>query len=185
MSQPSSYCQYVQQLESNHLHTIYHDTQYGFPIEGDDELFGRLILEINQAGLSWLTVLKKQDNFREAFSHFNVAKIAAYDESDLERLLDNPGIIRNKLKINAVIHNAQQVLKLQKSHGSFHKWLQSQGEQSMDDWVKLFKKTFKFTGGEITKEFLMSSGYIEGAHVPSCPCFSEIAKIKAENTLRS
>jgi len=141
----------------------------------DDELFGRLILEINQAGLSWDTILKKRANFREAYSNFNIKKIARYTEQDRERLLSNAGIIRNKLKVNAAIHNAQQILMLQKEHGSFQAWLDLHHPLTRGKWVKLFKKTFKFTGGEITNEFLMSSGYLGGCHDENCPIFKKAA----------
>jgi len=165
---PNSYCEFVASLPEDNVHRIYHDTEYGFSIESDDELFGRLILEINQAGLSWTTILNKKENFRKAFSNFNIDKIASYGEKDLERLLSDSGIIRNRLKINAVIHNAQQIQDLQKEHGSFKNWLDKQQLDSLDEWVKLFKRTFKFTGGEITNEFLMSTGYLKGAHIDSC-----------------
>ncbi len=170
----NSYCTYVCELEADNIHRIYHDTQYGFPIESDDELFGRLLLEINQAGLSWDTILKKQDNFRAAYAEFNIAKIAAFDAEDEARLLSDAGIIRNKLKVKAAIYNANQILELQKTYGSFKKWLDSHHPLSHGEWVKLFKKTFKFTGGEITKEFLMSTGYLEGAHAADCPIYQRI-----------
>ena len=80
MEKPSSYCQAVMLMEANNLHSIYHDTQYGFPNIDDDELFGRLILEINQAGLSWTTILNKQENFRKAYHQFSIKKIAVYKE---------------------------------------------------------------------------------------------------------
>lgn len=166
---PTSYCEYTQNLPEDNIHRIYHDTLYGFPVDSDDELFGRLILEINQAGLSWDTILKKQDNFRAAFSNYSITAIANYGQRDIERLLNNAGIIRNKLKINAVIYNANQILTLVQEHGSFKNWLDSQPKMDISQWVKLFKKTFKFTGGEITKEFLMSTGYLPGAHVKGCP----------------
>ncbi len=165
---PLSYCDYVRNLEENNVHRIYHDTQYGFPIESDNELFGRLILEINQAGLSWTTILNKQDNFRKAFDNFNLHKIANYNEKDRERLLNDRGIIRNKLKINAVIFNANRVQEIQREKGSFKAWLDENKGLSLEEWVKLFKKNFKFTGGEITKEFLKSTAYIDGAHFASC-----------------
>lgn len=171
---PTSYCDYVSRLPKDNVHSIYHDTQYGFPIDSDDELFGRLILEINQAGLSWETILKKQENFRKAYSNFSVEKIANYSEKERERLLSDAGIIRNKLKVNAAIHNAQQIQILQKEHGSFKNWLDHHHPKSKDEWVKLFKKTFKFTGGEITNEFLMSTGYLPGAHVEGCEIYEKL-----------
>ena len=111
-----SYCKYVKNLEGDNPHRIYHDTQYGFPISSDDELFGRLLLEINQAGLSWNTILNKQDNFRKAYSNFSITKIANYKIKDKKRLLNDAGIIRNRLKVAAAIHNAEQILHLQKDY---------------------------------------------------------------------
>jgi DNA-3-methyladenine glycosylase I len=172
---PGSYCYFVKDLEAGHVHRLYHDTQYGFPIEDDDELFGRLILEINQAGLSWDTILKKQNNFRRAYDGFSIAKIAAYREGDINRLLSDASIIRNKLKVKAAIFNAQQVAKLQAEFGSFKNWLDHQTHTEKADWIKLFKKTFKFTGGEITGEFLMSTGYLPGAHVKECPICKQLS----------
>jgi DNA-3-methyladenine glycosylase I len=171
-----SYCKYVEDFPKENLHKIYHDTEYGFPIEDDNFLFGRLILEINQAGLSWNTILMKKDNFKEAYSEFNIQKVAKYTDKDRERLLNNAGIIRNKLKVNAAIHNAQQILLLQKEYGSFKNWLDQQHPKTRDEWVKIFKKTFKFTGGEITNEFLLSTGYLKGAHEEGCKIHQEILK---------
>ena len=158
-------------------HGPYHDTQYGFPIDDDDALFGRLILEINQAGLSWLTILKKQEGFRQAYDGFSIDTVAAYGDEDRARLLADTGIIRNRLKVNAAIHNAQVIQGLQAEHGSFKAWLDLNHPREKVDWVKLFKKTFKFTGGEITGEFLMSAGYLPGAHAESCPVFKEIERL--------
>ena len=166
-----SYCAYIQKGgtdEAYLLHKKYHDTQYGFPIEDDNELFGRLILEINQAGLSWTTILKKQEHFRKAYSAFNIKKVAAYGEKDRTRLLNDAGIIRNRLKVDAAIYNAQQILALQKEHGSFRAWIEAHHPLEKVEWVKLFKKTFRFTGGEIVNEFLMSTGYLLGAHDDGC-----------------
>ena len=171
MEKPSSYCEYVKNLPEDNIHRIYHDTQYGFKIDSDNELFGRFILEINQAGLSWVTILNKQDNFRTAFSNFNIKKIADYGKSDISRLLANSGIVRNKLKINAVIFNARKIVELQKEYGSFKSWLKIKNDCNLNltNWVALFKENFKFTGNEITKEFLTSTGYIKGAHIETCP----------------
>ena len=169
-----SYCELIKTMDP--LHTIYHDKEYGFPIEDDNELFGRLILEINQAGLSWTTIIMKKDNFRRAYSEFDLFTVANYTESDRERLLNDAGIIRNKLKVNAAIHNANQILGLQKEFGSFKNWLDHHHPKTREEWVKLFKKTFKFTGGEITNEFLMSTGYLKGAHEKDCPIYDEVLK---------
>ena len=173
-----TYCEAVQQMDPSNPNIHYHDHQYGFPILDDDELFGRLILEINQAGLSWTTILHKQENFRKAYDNFSVDRIASYGEHERERLLSDKGIIRNRLKINAAIHNAQVIQQLQQVHGSFKNWLDHHHPLAKDQWVKLFKKTFKFTGGEITNEFLMSTGYLPGAHVPTCPVYQKIATLQ-------
>ena len=173
---PKSYCDYVFNLDKKNIHKIYHDEQYGFKIDDDNELFGRLILEINQAGLSWTTILVKQNNFRKAFSGFNIQKIAKYGEDDINRLLSDSGIIRNKLKINSVIFNAQKILILQEEFGSFRNWLEKNKGKKLEEWVKLFKNIFKFTGREITKEFLISTGQIERAHTLDCPIFNQVNK---------
>ena len=178
MDKPTSYCEAVMTMEKNNLHRIYHDQFYGFPIEDDDELFGRLILEINQAGLSWTTILNKQENFRKAYKNFNIKKIASFKEKDFERLMNDAGIIRNRLKINAAIENAKAILQLQKEYGSFKKWIEHHHPKTKEEWVKIFKNTFRFTGGEIVNEFLMSSGYLPGAHIESCPVYKKVLKAK-------
>lgn len=177
---PKSYCEAVEKMERSNVHRVYHDTEYGFPMEDDNELFGRLILEINQAGLSWTTILNKQENFRKAYDGFNIQQIAGYEEKDRQRLLSDAGIIRNRLKIDAAIYNAQRILELQHEFGSFKTWLDQQGNLSKDGWVKLFKKTFRFTGGEITNEFLMSTGYLPGAHISDCPVYKKILDQKPQ-----
>ena len=164
--------------ERRAIHKAYHDQAYGFPIHNDDELFCRLVLEINQAGLSWETILKKEQTFRKAYHNFKLKKVAAYTEADRERLMADPGIIRNRLKINAAIENAKTILQLQKSHGSFEAWLESHHPKTKEEWVKLFKKTFKFTGGEIVSEFLMSIGMLPGAHSEDCPVYKKTLKEK-------
>ena len=173
-----SYCDYCNSHPEDSLNKIYHDTQYGFPLRDDKQLFERLILEINQAGLSWITILKKADNFHKAYHGFDVAKVAKYGEKDIERLLNDPGIIRNRLKINAAIVNAQKILELQKECGSFRNWLDTNHPLTKEEWVKLFKKTFVFTGGEIVNEFLLSTGYLVGAHDQSCPIFKKVASLR-------
>jgi DNA-3-methyladenine glycosylase I len=159
------------------FHGPYHDDEYGFPIADDDALFERLVLEINQAGLSWLTILKKRDHFRAAFANFDIDRVARFSDKKRERLLNDAGIIRNRLKINAAIENARRIVKLRKSHGSFAAWLDAHHPRSKDEWVRLFKKTFVFTGGEITGSFLLSCGYLPGAHDDSCPVFAKIATL--------
>jgi DNA-3-methyladenine glycosylase I len=171
----SSYCQFA---PGDPLHAPYHDHEYGFPLTDDDELFERLVLEINQAGLSWATILRKRENFRRAYDNFNLKKVAAYEEDDRARLMEDAGIIRNRLKINAAIENARRILELRKEYGSFAKWLDHHDPLSKEDWVKLFKKTFLFTGGEIVGEFLQSTGYLPGAHAESCPVYQKVLKAK-------
>jgi len=171
-----TYCEVLKTMtpKSRAIHQVYHDTQYGFPLTDDNELFGRLILEINQAGLSWETILKKQDDFRRAFDDFVIEKIAAYDQVKIDSLLSDATIVRNRLKILAVIHNAQVILTLQKEYGSFSGWLNAHHPLSKEGWVKLFKKNFKFVGGEIVNEFLVSTGYLAGAHQKSCPIYQKV-----------
>ncbi len=166
---------YCDSAPGHPFHGPYHDTEYGFPIRDDDALFERLVLEINQAGLSWLTILRKRDGFSRAYDGFEVARVAAYGAREEARLLADAGIIRNRLKVGAAIHNAGRVLALGEEFGSFAAWLDHHHPMDKADWVKLFRKTFKFTGGEITGEFLMSTGYLPGAHVEGCPVFAEIA----------
>lgn len=163
------YCQFVAEHPEQFLHRAYHDTQYGFPLTEDAELFGRLLLEINQAGLSWTTILKKQEAFRRAYDGFDIPTIAAYGEVERARLMGDAGIIRNRLKINAAIENARRILALNTEFGSFKGWLDAHHPGDLDTWAKRFKKTFVFTGGEIVKEFLMSTGYLPGAHDNDCP----------------
>lgn len=173
-----SYCKFVKDLPPDNVHRQYHDHEYGFPLHDDNELFGRLILEINQAGLSWETILKKKDNFFKAYDNFDIQTVANYKQKDIDRLLNDAGIIRNKLKVNAAIHNANRIQEIQKEFGSFKNWLDHHHPKAKADWVKLFKKEFKFTGGEITGEFLMSTGYLPGAHEESCPVYKQLAGLK-------
>jgi len=166
----SAYCK----IAPDHpVHASYHATEYGFPVIQEHILLERLALEIMQAGLSWEIVLKKRKSIYKAFNQFRAVKIAAYKAIDIKRLLENDGIIRNRLKIEAIISNAQTILTMRKSHGGFAAWLASHHPKSKLEWVKLFKKTFKFTGGEIVGEFLMSIGYLPGAHSVTCPIYSK------------
>lgn len=168
---------YCDAAAGHQWHEPYHDTEYGFPVTEEQVLFERLALEINQAGLSWLTVLKKRDAFKAAFAGFDVDRVAAFGEDDRRRLLADPGIIRNRLKIDAVIHNAGRIRAMRDSHGGFAAWLEAHHPMRKGDWVGLFRKTFRFTGGEITGEFLMSTGYLPGTHSPGCPTYARIAKL--------
>ena len=169
-----SYCDYA---KGHELHGPYHDREYGFPIEDEAALFERLLLEINQAGLNWELILKKREGFREAYDGFDVDTVAGYGEADRERLLGDPGIVRNRLKVNAAIHNAGVIRAMRDSHGGFADWLRAHHPRSKEEWVKLFRKTFRFTGGEITGEFLMSIGYLPSPHREDCPVYSQIAAL--------
>jgi DNA-3-methyladenine glycosylase I len=178
-----TYCEYILTIKDKELdlHKEYHDNHYGFPIEDDNMLFERLMFEINQAGLNWILILKKQHNFRKAFDNYNIARVALYGEKDFQRLMNDVGIIRNRLKINAAIENAKIILTLQREYGSFLKWIEIKAvdTKTLREWTKLFKKTFKFTGGEIVNEFLMSTGYLPGAHSVDCPVYKQIIRIKS------
>lgn len=182
-----TYCDYIETIqgEALKLHKEYHDNHYGFPIDDDNMLFERLMFEINQAGLNWILILKKQHNFRKAFDNFDLAKVAAYGEKDFRRLMSDEGIIRNRLKIKAAIDNAGTILRLKAEHGSFKNWLDENARsmKTLEEWTKLFKKNFRFTGGEIVNEFLMSTGYLPGAHSPECPIFKKIESIKSKKKI--
>jgi len=159
-------------------HGPYHENEYGFPLRDDDQLFERLCLEIFQAGLSWLIVLKKRDQMREAFDGFALNIVAHYTDEKIAELLGNPGVVRHRGKIEAIIENARRILVIQREFGSFADWLDRQQAIDKADWVKIFKKTFKFTGGEIVGEFLMSIGKLSGAHRPDCPVALRIKALK-------
>ncbi|MGH6880030.1 MAG: DNA-3-methyladenine glycosylase I [Hypericibacter sp.] len=171
----SSYCDVA---PGHPFHGPYHESEYGFPNADESALFERLVLEINQAGLSWLTILKKREAFKAAYAEFDVDRVAAFKARDKARLLKDAGIIRNRLKIEAAIENAKRIQALRESHGSFAQWIDAHHPLTKEEWVKLFKKTFRFTGGEIVGEFLMSLGYLPGAHKPDCPTYKRIAKLK-------
>ena len=174
----TSYCEYCASHPEDTFNKVYHDTEYGFPLKDDNQLFERFILEINQAGLSWITILKKADNFHKAYHGFDIDQVAKYGEKDVARLLADVGIIRNRLKINAAIVNAQRIRELRKTYGSFKGWLDANRGLSKEEWIKLFKKTFVFTGGEIVNEFLVSTGYLAGAHDETCPVYKKVASLR-------
>jgi DNA-3-methyladenine glycosylase I len=159
------------------VHGAYHDTEYGFPLRDDDALLERFALEINQAGLSWELMLKKRAGFRAAYRGFVLDTVAAFDDADESRLLADAGIVRNRLKVRAVIENARRMRALRERHGSFAAWLDAHHPMTKPDWMKLFKKTFVFTGGEIVNELLMSTGYLPGAHRESCPVHARIVEL--------
>lgn len=171
----ASYCDIA---PGHPLHGPYHDREYGFPVRGEDALFERLVLEIQQAGLSWLTILSKREAFREAFDGFEVERVARFTPRRREKLMQNAAIIRNRKKIDATITNAARILAIRQTHGSFAKWLDAHHPRDKEAWVRLFRETFVFTGGEITGSFLMSVGYLPGAHEPHCPVYSAVLRKK-------
>lgn len=166
--------EYCEKAPMHPVHAFYHEAEYGFPISGESVLFERLCLEIMQAGLSWETVLKKRKALNAAFDGFRVSMVARYGDRDVERLLADETIIRNRLKVRAIITNAQSLLGLRKTHGGFAKWLAAHHPLGKAEWVKLFRETFTFTGGEIVGEFLMSIGYLPGAHEEGCPVYDRV-----------
>lgn len=171
------------------LYVRYHDEEWGRPIlEDDRKMFEFLVLESAQAGLSWITILRKRENYRKAFAKFNAKKVAAFDESDVERLLNDPGIVRNRLKINATITNARLFLDLQAKHGRFCDYLRSflpNGEpvvnrpktladipprSELSDVISKEMKRlgFKFFGTTICYAHLQATGLIND-HLEHCP----------------
>jgi DNA-3-methyladenine glycosylase I len=173
-TKPVPVASYCEAARGHPFHGPYHDHEYGFPVTDDDVLFERLVLEINQAGLSWLTILRKRDGFRRAYHDFDIERVASYGEADRARLLADAGIIRNRLKIEAAIANARTILDLRKQHGSFKDWLDAHHPLDRAAWTRLFRQTFRFTGGEIVNEFLVSTGYLPGAHRERCPAMARV-----------
>jgi DNA-3-methyladenine glycosylase I len=174
----TSYCEYLRDHTEDNLNKLYHDLEYGFPLQDDAALLERFALEINQAGLSWTLMLKRKENFHRAFEAFEIDKVAAYGETEVTRLLADAGIIRNRLKINAVIENARRIQALRGEFGSFKGWLDAHHPLPLAEWTRLFKKTFVFTGGEIVNELLISTGYLPGAHDEDCPIYAQIVPLK-------
>jgi len=162
----SGYCDFA---PGHPVHAHYHDQEYGFPLTDETGLFERLVLEIAQAGLSWELILKKREGFRDRLAGFDVDRVAAFGEKEIAAYLSDPGVIRNRLKIGAFQHNAKVIQGLRDSHGGFYQWIEAQHPLVKEEWVKLFRKTFKFMGPEIVGEFLMSSGVLPGAHRENCP----------------
>lgn len=168
---------YCRAAPAHPVHGPYHDLEYGFPSSDERVLFERLLLEINQAGLSWLTILNKRPAFRAAFADFEVDRVAAFAPDDVARLLADAGIVRNRLKVEAAIENARRIRALRESHGSFALWLEAHHPRPLDAWTQLFRKTFRFTGTQIVNEFLISLGYLPGAHEPDCPAYGRILEL--------
>jgi DNA-3-methyladenine glycosylase I len=172
----STYCRIA---PGHPVHDSYHANEYGFPARDETVLFERLVLEIMQAGLSWGLVLRRREGMRAAFSGFAVDAVAAYGPGDVARLLADARIIRNRLKVGAVIHNAGVIQGMRASHGGFAAWLDAHHPRGKPDWVKLFRKTFRFTGGEIVGEFLTSLAYLPGAHAEDCPVAARIRALSS------
>ncbi len=160
------------------VHGPYHDEEYGFPVADDTVLFERLALEIFQAGLSWEIVLKKRAGLTAAFAGFDPAAVAAFDDGDVARLLDDAAIIRNRRKIAAVIENARRLEALRRGHGSFAAWIAAHHPRPRADWLRLFRSTFTFMGPEVVGEFLMSIGYLPGAHREDCPVHRRLLALR-------
>ena len=167
----SSYCAFA---IGHPVHGSYHDTEHGFPSRDERVLFERLCLEIMQAGLSWDIVLKRRTTMRAAFDCFDVDRVAAFGPEDSARLLGDPGIIRNRLKVEAIIANARTIQEMRYSHGGFAEWLDAHHPMDKPAWVQLFRRTLRFTGGEIVGEFLQSLGWLPSAHAADCPIHQHI-----------
>ncbi len=174
------------------LYIEYHDTEWGVPLHDDQRLFELLILEGAQAGLSWITVLRKRENYRKAFHRFDAARIAKYTDADVQRLLADPGIIRNKLKVAASIANARAFLEIQREFGSFDSWIwQFVGGKPMQNQRKsmgevppktaesdamsaaLLARGFKFVGSTICYAFMQASGMVND-HLVTCPAYQAV-----------
>jgi DNA-3-methyladenine glycosylase I len=174
------------------LYMTYHDTEWGVPLHDDVKLFEFLILEGAQAGLSWLTILRKRENYRAAFDNFDPIKVANYGENEIERLLGDEGIVRNKLKIRSAVKNAQAYLRIQKEFGSFdsYSWSFVNGA-TIDDHFEtmsdvpantlasealskdLKARGFKFVGPTIIYALMQASGMVNN-HIVSCFRYEEI-----------
>lgn len=178
------------------IYLEYHDKEWGRPLYDDQKLFELLVLESMQAGLSWLTILKKRENFRKAFDNFEISKVANYDEAKLETLLQDSSIIRNKLKLKAAINNARQVLKIQQEYGSFSAYIWSFVDNQpiinsfhdlkevptnteLSDFIsqEMKKQGFKFIGTTIIYSFMQAVGMVND-HVTTCFRHSELSPSK-------
>ena len=181
--------------EGDELYEAYHDNEWGVPVYDDDTIFEFLILETFQAGLSWITVLRKRENFREAFDNFDYKKIANYSEEKIQELLQNPGIIRNKLKVRATVTNAKAFMEVQKEFSSFSKYIwdfvdgdpiQNEVEDyknapattAISDKLSkdLKKKGFKFVGSTVLYAHMQATGMVND-HEISCFRHSEVKEL--------
>jgi DNA-3-methyladenine glycosylase I len=159
------------------VHGPFHDGDHGFPVGTDAALLERLALEINQAGLSWLVALRRRESLARAFAGYDLDTVAAYGGADVLRLLADPGVVRHRRKIEAVIENARRMAALRERHGSALTWLDLHHPLPLEDWVRLFRRTFVFVGPEIVNELLMGIGYLPGAHIPECEIFSKVIEM--------
>lgn len=181
--------------KSDSLYLKYHDTEWGVPLHNEQQWFEFLILETFQAGLSWITILRKRENFRKAFDNFNYKKIALYDEGKIQSLLKDAGIIRNKLKVRATVSNAQAFLEVQKEFDSFDKYIWSfvDGKPMQNKWKTtkelpaktelsdqlskdLKKRGFKFVGSTIVYALMQASGMVND-HTIDCFRYEEVNKL--------
>lgn len=177
---------------TDELYVKYHDEEWGVPVHDDRVHFEMLVLEGAQAGLSWITVLRKRENYRKAFDNFDVNKVAKYSEKKIEKLLQNPGIIRNRLKVKSAVTNAQAFIKVQKEFGSFDKyiWQFVNNKPITNKWKKmselpatskesdalskdLKKRGFKFVGSTIMYAHMQSIGMVND-HITSCFRYDEV-----------
>ncbi len=178
----------------NDIMMEYHDTEWGVPLHDDQKHFEFIVLDGFQAGLSWLTVLRKRDNYRKAFANYNLKKIAAFDDSDVEELMLNDGIIRNRLKIKATIGNAKAFMEVQTEFGSFDKYIwQFVGNKTIVNKPKgpsdfkatspesdamskdLKKRGFKFVGSTICYAYMQAAGMVND-HTADCFRQKEVGK---------
>ncbi len=178
------------------LLTRYHDEEWGNPLHDDQMLFEFLSLDAMQAGLSWNTILRKRENFRQAFDNFEIETVAAYDETKIQELLANPGIVRNKTKINAIIHNANRVIAVREEFGSLDKYLWgfTAGKVIQNSWQTLSQipatspisdamskdmvgRGFKFCGSTILYAVMQSAGMVND-HIVSCFRYKELCQAR-------
>lgn len=182
--------------EGDELYEAYHDNEWGVPVYEDDTIFEFLILETFQAGLSWITVLRKRENFRKAFDNFDYKKIATYSEEKIQELLQNPGIIRNKLKVRATVTNAKAFMEVQKEYGTFSKYIwdfvdgspiqndiknhkNAPATTAISDKLSkdLKKKGFKFVGSTVLYAHMQATGMVND-HEISCFRHSEVKDLE-------
>lgn len=177
------------------IYVDYHDKEWGVPVHDDRTHFEMIILDGAQAGLSWITILKRRDGYREAFDNFDVNKVSRYSDKKIEKLLTNPGIIRNRLKVNSTVKNAKAFLKIQKEFGSFdkyiwqfvnHKTIQNKWEMMSDLPAKtaesdamskdLKKRGFSFVGSTICYAYMQAAGMVND-HIANCFRYKEVKKL--------